>query len=465
MDVATKNTLAALGMRIRKARLERGMTQEVLAGPEFTKGYVSALERGAVRPSLKALDVFARRLNIPIADFLVARLETDTPPEIDALQEDLTYQFNYAKLLIRADHADEALKMLTEAETGSTLYIQKLPVRIRYRIPFLKGLAYIQKSEPDMARSELEQALAIAEKDDDPETATTVRNMLGVVLTMLSQPQLALEYHLQSLRAVKKNEIKDINLRLSVYRNLAGAYWATNDTKNAVKTYQEALGVLEDANDLQKQASVFWKVASDYKARGDWGRAKLYATRALHIYEAADNKAEAAAISMNLAELMMSENKYSEAESLLKRAEVFLSDAGDRSLLSSLYHNYADMARQQGNLDEAANYAEQSVKLSESLRKQSEGTGKQARGNAQRTHAEALKVAALIEEKRGNTGVADKLFNQAIDAIEQTSFDEAIYALMFSYAQVLEERGDHKQAMEYYRRAAQAHQRPSRLGN
>ncbi len=464
MDVSTKNTLAALGMRIRKARLERGMTQEVLAGPEFTKGYVSALERGAVRPSLKALDVFARRLNIPIADFLVARLDTETPPEVDALQEDLTYQFNYAKMLIRTDNSDEALKLLADAEASAELYMPKLPARIRYRIPFLRGLAYLQKSEPDLARPELEKALEIAEKDGDAEATTTVRNMLGVALYQQSQPQLALEYHLQCLRAVQKNEAKDVNLHLSVYRNLANDYWAANDLPHAISTYQNALKMLDDVYDLQRQANIFWGIATGYKAKGDWARAKLYATRALHIYEAADNRAEAAAISMNLAELMMGEQKYSEAEDLLKKAEGLLANAGDQVLLSSLYHNYADLARQRGNLDEAAKYAEESVKLSEALSKQSEGTGKQTRGNAQRTHAEALQVAALIEEKRGNTKEADRLFHQALEAIEQTPFEEAVYALTFSYAQVLEERGDHKQAMEYYRRAAQAHQRPSRMG-
>jgi tetratricopeptide (TPR) repeat protein len=464
VDISTKNTLAALGMRIRKARLERGMTQEVLAGPEFTKGYVSALERGAVRPSLKALDVFARRLNIPIADFLVARLDTDTPPELDALQEDLTYQFNYAKMLIRSDNTDEALKLLTDAESGAQLYMPKLPARIRYRIPFLRGLAYLQKSEPDLARPELEKALEITEKDGEVEAATTVRNMLGVALYQQGQPQLALEYHLQCARSVQSKEVKDLNLRLSIYRNLANDYWAVNDTKQAIATYKDALDILDDVNDLHRQAGIFWDIARTYKTNNDWARSKVYATRALHIYEAADNRGEAASISMNMAELMMGESKFPEAQDLLMKAEGLLSNAGDKALLSNLYHNYADLARQQGNLDEAARYADESVKLSETLKK-SAGKSKQAQGNAHRTHAEALQVAALIEEKRGNNKDADRLFNQAIEAIEQTSFDEVIYGLTFSYAQVLEERGDHKQAMEYYRRAAQAHQRPSRLGS
>lgn len=463
MDLSTKNTLAALGMRIRKARLEQGLTQEVLAGPEFTKGYVSALERGAVRPSLKALDVFARRLGMPIADFLVARLDAETPPELDALQEDLTYQFNYAKMLVRSDRPDEALKLLDEAEASASVYAQKLPGRIRYRIPFLRGLAYLQKSEPDLARPEMESALEIADKEGDIETTTTVRNMLGVTLYQQGQTQLALEYHLQCLRAVTGSEVKDINLRLGVYRNLASDYWALGNYEQAIKTYQDALAILDEVTDLQKQAGKFWSMATTYKGKGDWSRAKLYATRALHIYEAADNRGEAASISMNLAELMMGEENYDEAESLLKKAEVLLSNAGDKALVSNLYHNYADLALQKGNLEEAARYADESVKLSENLRQ--ENTGKHASSNAQRTHAEALQMAALIEEERGNTKEADRLFDMAIECIEQTPFEEAVYALTFSYAQLLEKRGEHKQAMEYYRRAAQAHQRPSRLSN
>jgi transcriptional regulator with XRE-family HTH domain len=61
------NPLATLGERLRQARLERGLSQDALAQPEFTKSYVSAVERGKARPSLKALELMARRLGIPLS--------------------------------------------------------------------------------------------------------------------------------------------------------------------------------------------------------------------------------------------------------------------------------------------------------------------------------------------------------------------------------------------------------------
>src|SRR4051812_18088043 len=109
MAPSDKKVFPAIGVRLRKARLEKNMTQEVLAGAEFTKGYVSALERGAVRPSLKALDVFSRRLNIPMSDFISERLDENTTPEREAFQEDLVYRLNYARMMVRTGSAGEAL--------------------------------------------------------------------------------------------------------------------------------------------------------------------------------------------------------------------------------------------------------------------------------------------------------------------------------------------------------------------
>ena len=84
-----------LGGKIRKARLERRMTQEQLAAGEFTKSYISELERDRRRPRLSTLRILARRLDLPVSHFHesapeeregeallqlgLARLEANTP--------------------------------------------------------------------------------------------------------------------------------------------------------------------------------------------------------------------------------------------------------------------------------------------------------------------------------------------------------------------------------------------------
>src|SRR5215469_7515018 len=59
-----------VGDNIREVRTKLGMTQAQLAAPEFSISYISAIERGKIRPSLKALSILARRLDVPLTFLL-----------------------------------------------------------------------------------------------------------------------------------------------------------------------------------------------------------------------------------------------------------------------------------------------------------------------------------------------------------------------------------------------------------
>src|SRR5215467_6252245 len=62
--------MGPVGANIFHVRRKLRMTQKQLATPEFSISYISAIERGRIRPSLKALEVLARRLNVTSAELL-----------------------------------------------------------------------------------------------------------------------------------------------------------------------------------------------------------------------------------------------------------------------------------------------------------------------------------------------------------------------------------------------------------
>src|SRR3954468_15573594 len=107
-QVESPSALAVLGQRIRAARHERGMSQEQLAAPEFTKSYVSAVERGKTRPSLKALDLMSRRLGIPMSELLAAAPPTERTPNLDVLGNGLNYALIQAAILLKMGQAERA---------------------------------------------------------------------------------------------------------------------------------------------------------------------------------------------------------------------------------------------------------------------------------------------------------------------------------------------------------------------
>ncbi|WP_214749495.1 MULTISPECIES: helix-turn-helix transcriptional regulator [unclassified Exiguobacterium] len=58
-----------IGLKIRVARKEMGLSQNQLAGREMTRAYVSMIENEKVIPSKKILEVISTRLNLPLSYF------------------------------------------------------------------------------------------------------------------------------------------------------------------------------------------------------------------------------------------------------------------------------------------------------------------------------------------------------------------------------------------------------------
>src|SRR5579872_2974148 len=66
-----------VGANMFRIRRKLGITQKQLAAPEFSISYISAIERGRIRPSLKALDILARRLGVTSAELLAEPQDDD----------------------------------------------------------------------------------------------------------------------------------------------------------------------------------------------------------------------------------------------------------------------------------------------------------------------------------------------------------------------------------------------------
>src|SRR5947209_8132474 len=104
-----------VGVKIRAARLARKLTQSQLAQPDFSVSYVSAIERGQIQPSLRALEVFAQRLGVSSTELLSK--QTGQAPHVvfepDAAQkQDTELQLLEAHLYILKEDYHQAEKLL-----------------------------------------------------------------------------------------------------------------------------------------------------------------------------------------------------------------------------------------------------------------------------------------------------------------------------------------------------------------
>src|SRR2546422_2688086 len=89
-----------VGQRIRRLRLERGLSQRELSAPGVTYAYISRIENGGRKPSLKAMRHLAQRLGVDLE-----YLETGDPiPSLARLE----LQLSDAELALRLGDPGEA---------------------------------------------------------------------------------------------------------------------------------------------------------------------------------------------------------------------------------------------------------------------------------------------------------------------------------------------------------------------
>src|SRR5215472_92006 len=81
-----------VGARLRAARLAKKYTQIQLAAPDFSVSYISAIERGQIQPSLRALEILAGRLGLTSTQLLPNHSSSDdhqmSPASISEQSED-----------------------------------------------------------------------------------------------------------------------------------------------------------------------------------------------------------------------------------------------------------------------------------------------------------------------------------------------------------------------------------------
>lgn len=476
MQIDTHTSVAdVMAVRIRTARKKRKLTQEELGQPVFTHSYISALERGFIRPSPKALEYMAARLEMSLSYFTMgAEWEIDpdqlngtlTRQGMEALQQDLEYQYNFARMMIRQGYKSsitDAFSVIQLAEDYASPYRNKLPARLLYRPHFLRGLAFLQCSDPERARPELEKAQEQASADQS--VLIIVQNMLGVAHYLLGQASTALHLHLQCLYGMEIRRVKDLSLRLSILNNLANDYWALRDITQAIAVYKQALSMVNDLNGTDRQASLLWALAVSYRAADDRAHATLYAARALQLYESLDDKAGAASVCLHLGEIFIEDGRFDDAERILDKAGRLLHEIRDPILLTTLYSDYAALSHRKGDLDRAVGYAVDGVSIIREVvgREQSEEDAHARIAsppiNVLSAYAEVLHVSALIEKERGNHAAARKLFEEAMALLVGTDLADLVHTIALSYGDALSEWGEHELAAKRYRLAAESRSR------
>src|SRR5438128_9618358 len=334
-----KAVAARVGTNIREVRTKLGMTQAQLAAPEFSISYISAIERGKIRPSLKALSILARRLDVPLTFLLegspsgaaearaVGYSPADSGPDqkidVDLLQ---------ANVLVQQGEYQQAEQLLVPIQP------ERITTDQVYRLYLLRGQIHLGVNEFQEAVVDLRAAVSQGEALNDIEYIERARNLLGEAYYYLYNYTLAVEHHLRCNKAIEDGLINDPIFKLDVYSNLANDHFRLAELEQAITYYHRALQLLKDlGRDTKSFAQQYMEISQKYKAAGKLTIAREYAMRSLALYEMRSEQRLMGMIHQRLGRTLERQTDLDGAQREYETAIQIVTELGDDNSISTCH--------------------------------------------------------------------------------------------------------------------------------
>lgn len=347
---------SALGERVRVARREAGLTQGEVAGADLTKGFISQVESGQVRPSIRSLQIIAARLGRPLDYFLgdepladskrrtFHRLAAEAALERSDWPEAVAHASHARELSVTRPTRAQAIRLHAAAalgagqtETAFELVTEALALldpsgdgEETCRLLYLRGAAYVQACHLVGASEAFERARDLLERAEitDPRLRARVAVALGTCYRRLGRPTKALEAYEQGQAIASR--ASELRLAAQGLMGVAVSHYDAGELDGAIASYERALKLFERAADSAFELSVLQSLAAVHVELGALAQARALAEQVRVRAEMIGANDWLPIADTILARIALAEGRAAEALALATGAERALAAAGDR---------------------------------------------------------------------------------------------------------------------------------------
>lgn len=440
----TSTPASRIGQRLRRARLLQNLTQGELAKGAFSVSYVSALERGQIRPSLGALERLASRLQVPLSDFLTDAHDTEIDAgmpaaaslgaESEHVREEIAATLRDARVSLYQGNFDAAISTARAA-----LEHARLP-RDRASAHFHLAECYLAQHSPDQARDELLESMTLAERVGDHELVEHCRNALGAAYLQQGKPLLALECHRLCYDAAQRGDVRDPAFQLSVTASLADEYWLLGDNRKALQLFEQAARLSSDMASPERLGHIYWRLATEYMNRRDPAHAMRYAVRSLHSYDMVASHHDAASAQSRLGRVYVWMDQLDQAAAHLRAGHATARALGDARATWEAASGLSTLHLRRRQLDEAEAMAREAL---------------EAAGSRPYERADALLALGEALDARGAHAEADAPLREALHLLEASGSRHRLADAYVRLSTIYEHRGEAARALAYLKQAWQ----------
>ena len=340
-----------VGARIRRLRLERGLTQEQLGEPLLTESFISMVETGKRQPSLGALEHIAGRLGTD-----VEHLQTGRPV---GAQVELEIALQEARRKADDGDVDAARRVVRRAlaETKAGQF-----PRTRARALELKGWLAERVEGSSRAIRHYQEALELWANEPLHLKAEAMAG-LARCTRRLETPQMAVHLLESYRREMEDSGDPDPSALMRTLTALIYPYFAAGLPEKAAAAAREALDLEPKVDDADELACMHMTVARTMSQQGHFGDALASLQRAEEIFLAGGWKSRVAKAQINEAIVLSKKEDFESARDKLTEALDTLKESPNQLDQALALNELGHVARHLGDVEAALDYLDQAQPL------------------------------------------------------------------------------------------------------
>jgi transcriptional regulator with XRE-family HTH domain len=344
-------TLEPIGVRLKRLRLERGLSQRDLSSPGVSYAYISRIEAGARTPSVKALRMLAKKLNVSVEYLETGRDLRES--------EDREMRLGDAELAIRfSEDTREVEQQLAELRDEALAAGDGLNAA---RAEAVRGLAAVRRGNHLDAVERIERSLEIHRSQ--PHLRPDVYAALGESFAALGAPDRAVRVFEDCLAAVREAAPDDTTMKTRFATLLSYALSDAGDHERAADVVREVAGELTAESSPYDRVRVYWAAARTSGLEGRSLEALEYIRRAIGLLEATDNTTQLARGHLLAASIEIDAGNVDQARTHSQAAESLLGSQPQASDVGMLRIVQGQIAAHEGDGETTARLAREALDL------------------------------------------------------------------------------------------------------
>ena len=414
-----------VGERLRRLRLERGLSQRDLAAPGVSYAYISRIEADARRPSVKALRKLATTLGVT-AGYLETGSEIEGAEARELRLSELELRLRLEGSVATTELYDILDEAIADADTNAAVRVQI-------------ALAYAASARTDHAETILQLERALDTGFVTAASRPDVWSTLGHAYALTGQPRRAVELFERGLEQLAELAPTDHGTRVRFSSYLSFALTDLGELQRARAVVMESLSSDSiELADPYTRVRLHWSLGRLSIEQSKPQAALESFRRAVVLLEATEDTLHLSRAHINCAQALIDAHETGEASTHIEQAERLLGPMPAADDLAIVRGMQAMCAARAGAFEDAERFGDEALELATEL--------PNARGQIWWAIAEA-RVGA---EKPG----ADDAFQQALELLAEHGTVREHANLLRVYGRYLRDTGRKHDALEVFERAA-----------